>query len=161
MIETITLVTLCMLFLIFFRPGKTPPLEKSLVIERPGQYHLTLAPQLNLAQTFLETLAGRILASAPQNTGTHFFEVRDKQVVARGFDCYLLAITAREGRLYIQAVSPSEGGQGNYLQTISECAHVVLARIPDDEAHASGEGIVREVQSVAAQCGIQVRALSD
>lgn len=52
MIETLTIITLSVLFLIFFRPGKTPPLDNPMVIERPGKYHVTLAPQLNLAQPF-------------------------------------------------------------------------------------------------------------
>ena len=63
MIETLTLITLCVLFLIFFRPGKTPPLESQLVIERPGQYKITLVPQLNLAQRFIEALIVRLAKS--------------------------------------------------------------------------------------------------
>lgn len=54
MIETFTIIILSVLFLAFFLPGKTPPLNNPLVIEHPGQYHMTLAPQLNLAQPFIE-----------------------------------------------------------------------------------------------------------
>jgi len=60
MIETITIITLSVLFLIFFRPGKTPPLNNPLVIERPDHYHMTLPPQLNLAQPFIEAVAAQI-----------------------------------------------------------------------------------------------------
>src|SRR5487761_2630846 len=97
MVESATLITLCMLYLIFFRPGKTPPLENPLVIERAGQYHLTLAPRLNLAQPFIEAVAGQLALSSAQNIASQFFEVRDKQVVAHGYDFYLLAVSRRNG----------------------------------------------------------------
>jgi hypothetical protein len=160
MIETATLITLCMLYLMFFRPGKTPPLDNPLVIERPGQYHLTLAPQLNLAQSFVEAIAGRIaaIADVPLNTETYYFEVRDSQVAAHGFDCYLLAITRREGLLYIQAAPPIAKDQSN-LVVISEFARQVLVRFPDDEAHASAETIVSAVQQVSKLRGNQVKSL--
>jgi hypothetical protein len=57
MIETMTLITLSLLFLIYFRPGKTPLLDNPLVINRTGRYQATLAPQTNLAQPFIETIA--------------------------------------------------------------------------------------------------------
>jgi hypothetical protein len=160
MIETATLITLCMLYLMFFRPGKTPPLGNPLVIERTGQYHLTLAPQLNLAQSFLEAIAGQIadLADVPANTETTYFEVRDSEVAAHGFDCYLLAITRRAGLLYIQAAPPIAKDQSN-LSVISEFAYRVLFRFPDDEAHASAEEIVRAVQQASKQRGNQVKSL--
>ncbi|MFA6971190.1 MAG: hypothetical protein WC208_07290 [Gallionella sp.] len=162
MIETATLITLCMLFLIFFRPGKTPPLENPLVIERPGQYHLTLAPQLNLAQTFIEALANQIASSdeAAQSSATQFFEVRDNQVAAHGFDLYLLAITRRKGMLLFQAARPLSKDKNCYLSTISEFAHAVLARFPDGEEHASGEKIANAALQVAARRGIQIKTLS-
>ncbi len=111
MIETLTIITLSVLFLIFFRPGKTPPLNNPLVIQRPGQYHVTLAPQINLAQPFIEDIAKRLgsPAALAANSDTLCFEVRDKEVTAHGKDFYLLAITQRNGMLYFQATgSPSD-----------------------------------------------------
>lgn len=104
MIETATLITLCMLYLIFFRPGKTPPLENPLVIERPGQYRLTLAPQLNLAQPFAEAIA--IAVSELEIGGGRTFKVCDKQVEAHGCDFYLLSIARRDGMILIGADRP-------------------------------------------------------
>jgi len=93
MIETATLITLCLLFLIFFRPGKMPPLEKVLVIDRPGHYHLTLAPQLNLAQPFIEAVIAQFGTpnEGERDSAPGYFEVRDPQVKAHGRDRYLLA----------------------------------------------------------------------
>lgn len=161
MIETVTLITLCMLYLIFFRPGKTPALENPLVIERHNQYHLTLAPQLNLAQPFIEAVAGRIAASvdAPKNSGTCFFEVRDKQVAEHGYDFYLLAVTQREGMLYIQAARPVSTEPDSQLHTISEFAHGILARFPDDKESASGEKIVAAARQEAKLRGIRIKDL--
>lgn len=161
MIETATLITLCMLYLIFFRPGKTPPLQNPLVIERPNQYRLTLAPQLNLAQPFIEAVAGRISASgdAAKSSETCFFEVSDKQVAAHGHDFYLLAITQRDGMLYIQAARPVSKEPGSQLHNISEFAHEILARFPDDKDPASGEKIVAAAQQEAKLRGIRIKNL--
>ena len=156
MIEFTTIVTMCILFLIFFRPGKTPPLENPLVIERPGQYHMTLAPQLNLAQPFVEDLAARLNSLASMDCDTVYFEVKDKQVVAHGFDFYLFAITRRNGMLLFQAARPVSKS-GDQLEAIREFAKDVLKRFP-------GEGIrceeIAEVAREAAEArGIGIRTL--
>ena len=161
MIEFTTLVTLCILYLIFFRSGKTPPLENPLVIERPGQYHMTLAPLLNLAQPFIEDLVSRIGPSseASANCETKFFEVHDKQVNSHGFTFYLLAITQRNGVLYFQAARPLSKDQIGQLHTIKEFADNVLSHFPSDNEHVSCEEIVTAVKQVAGQRGIQAKIL--
>lgn len=130
MIETLTIITLCVLYLVFFRPGKTPPLSKSLVIDRPGKYHVTLAPHLNLAQPFVEAIAQRLIESGERtgDSGTQYFRITDKHVTSHGHDTYLLAITQRNGILLFQAAAPE--GDADHLQTISEFAENVLARFP-------------------------------
>lgn len=105
MIE-LTLVTLALLFVVFVvKPGRTPPLANPMVINRLGQYHITLAPQLNLAQPLIEDIAKRLGSARElaQNSSTLCFEVRDAEVKAHGQDFYLLAITQRNGMLYFQA----------------------------------------------------------
>jgi hypothetical protein len=157
MIETATLITLCMLYLIFFRPGKTPPLENPLVIERAGQYHLTLEPRLNLAQPLIESIIVQLGTLSEQNTATMCFEVRDKQVLAHGFDFYLLAITRRNGLWFFQAVRPISAESSEQFKTVSEFTSAVLARYPlENEDMAGGEDIVSAVQSVALSRGVQV-----
>lgn len=161
MVESATLLTLAMLYLIFFRPGKTPPLENPLVIERPGQYHMTLASHLNLAQPFIEALVKRMSSSGETtaDSETKFFEVRDKQVKAHGFNFYLLAITRRNGMLFFQAARPLSKDQTGQLHTISEFSRSVLARFPGEEGSGSDENIMAEVQEVAQQRNIQIAAL--
>jgi len=164
MIETLTIITLSVLFLIFFRPGKTPPLNNPLVIERPGQYHMTLAPHINLAQPFIEAVAKHVgtVSDVIQNSATQFFEVRDKQVTAHGHDCYLLAVTLRNGMLYFQATSPLDGNQNKHSKTIREFADAVLARFPVSGEHDSvlDERIVRAVQDAAQLRSIHVKLLA-
>ncbi len=158
MIEFTTIVTLAILFLIFFRPGKTPPLENPLVIERPGQYHMTLAPKLNLAQPFVEEVASRLGSAALPDCDTVFFEVRDKQVTAHGFDSYLLAISKRNGMLLFQAARPLSK-DANPLQVIREFSQGVLARFPGSGALASCEDIISTVQKAAQARDIMIRML--
>lgn len=161
MIESATILTLCMLYLIFFRPGKTPPLENPLVIERPGQYHMTLAPHLNLAQPFIEALVKRIGSSGETgaDSATKYFEVRDKQVSSHGYNFYLLAVTRRNGMLYFQAARPVSKDSDSQIKTISDFSNEVLARFPGNDGHESGADIAAEVQEVAQQRSIQIRAL--
>lgn len=165
MIETATLITLCMLYLIFFRPGKTSPLENPLVIERAGRYHVTLAPQLNLAQSYIEAIAGQAGASstATHSSATQFFVVHDKQVTAHGYGFYLLAVTQRNGVLYFQAARPSSKDPGSQLRTISAFADKVLARFPATGGHdaALDEGLLAAVQEAARLRGINIEPLSE
>jgi hypothetical protein len=161
MIETLTIITICMLLLIFFRPGKTPPLENPLVIERPGKYHVTLAPQLNLAQPFVEAVAQSLLESGRLNgnSSTQIFEVRDKQAVSHGHDEYLLAITQREGMLYFQAAAPAADDK---LKAISELSTGVLSRLPDtaDPSSDVDMEIDRAARQVAAARRIEISPCS-
>ena len=163
MIETLTLITLSVLFLIFFRPGKTPPLANQLTIERPGQYHITLAAQLNLAQPFIEDIARQLgtSGSTGQDSTTQCFEVRDKNVTAHGHDFYLLAITQRNGMLYFQAARPQSEDPSSQYKTISAFAASVLARVPPAASHNAGanERIVAATAIVAQQCQIEIKRL--
>lgn len=147
MIETLTIITLSVLFLIFFRPGKTPPLNNPLVIERPDQYHMTLMPQLNLAQPFIEAIAAQIGKSSDstQYSATQYFEVRDKQVTAHGHDCYLLAITRCNGILYFQAASPQSDDPNSHLHTIHKFADAVL------KLHKEDRHIRKEERAMSAK----------
>jgi len=163
MIETITLITLSLLLMSILRPGKTPPLDNPLVIERPGRYHMTLAPQINLAQPFIEAVDKQLgsVNDANQYSATQFFEVRDNQVTAHGHDCYLLAITQRNGMRYFQATSPLNGSQSNSHKTISEFAEKVLARFPftGENNPIMNERIVAAVQEAAQLRCIQIKQL--
>jgi hypothetical protein len=166
MIETLTLITLCVLFLVFFRPGKTPPLDSPLVIERPGKYKMTLAPKLNLAQPFIEAISVRLdklNLSAQQGNALQFFSISDKQVAAKKRDVYLLAIIVREGMLYFMAEQPISSNPGNYLDTIKTFAKDVLADFPDGDERTRmlGESIVNAVQEVSQERGIAADILSE
>ncbi len=158
MIEFTTIVTLCILYLIFFRPGKTPPLENPLVIERAGQYHMTLAPQLNLAQPFVEDVAGRLDSLASSDCDTVYFEVRDKQVTAHGFDFYLLAVSRRHGMLFFQAARPVSK-DANHLEAIREFSRNAMARFPEEGVQQPCEEIVSSVNEAAQVRGIEIRVL--
>lgn len=162
MIEFTTLVTLCVLYLVFFRPGKTPPLESPLVIERGGKYQLTLAPQLNLAQPYLEAIAAHLAAAGEKgpDSATQYFEVKDNQVKSHGQDFYLLAITRRNGMLYFQAARPASRDAASHLQTIREFSAAVLDKLGSTGRELPAEDIAAGAQHEANLRGIQVRALT-
>ncbi len=154
----LTIVTLVVLSLL--RPGKTPPLDNPLIIERPGQYHMTLAPQLNLAQPLIEDIAKRLAptCTTAQNSSTLCFEMRDREVTAHGKDFYQLAITQRNGMLYFQAIASQAGYPKDRAQAALEFANNVLANIPrTGEADANlNERIVAATRDAAQKRGIDV-----
>jgi hypothetical protein len=162
MIETLTIITLCVLYLVFFRPGKTPPLKNPLVINRPGKYHVTLAPHLNLAQPFVEAIAQQLIESTERSgdSGTQFFRVTDKHVTSHGHDTYLLAISQRDGILLFQAAVPA--GDAGHLQTISEFAQGALAKFPpigEPEVNIDQE-IVSAVERVASTKRVEITRIN-
>ena len=165
MIETITLITLSILLLIYFRPGKTPPLGSPLVIERAGQYQVTLAPQLNLAQPFIEAIAKQIITPVDtiQYSVTQCFEVRDKQVTAHGYKHYLLAITQRNGMLFFQGTAPSPllPGHDNSYDTLMKFSNTIMASMPATGSHSTAldERIVSAVKIAAQQRQIEIKSL--
>ncbi len=164
MIETLIILSLSALFLIFIRPSKTLALDNTLVIERLGQYHMTLAPQLSIVQPFIEAIANLLGTSsdATQYSTTQYFEVRDKHVTVRGHDFYLLAITLRNGVAYFQAVSPQIGDPNSHLEPIMEFANAVLARFPATGEHrlSLNEQIVASTLAAARLRSIQVKRLA-
>ncbi|MDX8400642.1 MAG: hypothetical protein R8K20_10405 [Gallionellaceae bacterium] len=132
MLESLTIITLITLYLVFFRPGKTPALNNPLIIHRPGQYHMTLAPQLNLAQPFIEDLAKQIGSPSElaANSATLCFEVKDKDATAHGKNFYLLAITQRNGLLYFQVTSSKSDDKSAHAEEILAFANNVLVSSP-------------------------------
>lgn len=150
------LVTITLIVVVnVIKPGRTPPLKNPLVIERVGQYHITLAPQLNLAQSLIESIAkglgnGRELNS---NSSTICMEVRDAEVTAHGKEFYLLAITQRNGMLYFQATSSLADERKTRMEELLAFAEKTLHAFPragNPDAHLS-ERIILAAQKVALQ----------
>lgn len=162
MIESLTIITLCVLYLVFFRPGKTPPLANPLVIDRPGKYHVTLAPHINLAQPFVEAIAQNLLEHGKRsgNSDPQYFDVTDKHVKAHGQENYLLAISQRDGLLVFQASAPV--ADTSHLQTITEFASGILEKFPaagESDSAIAGQ-IVSAAQQVASAKQIQIAQIS-
>lgn len=161
MIETLTIITLSVIALIIFRPGKTPPLESPLVINRVGQFHAVLAPKINLAQPLLENVSRRMSenARAGDNTPPLYFRVEDKEVKAHGQDYYLLAATLRDGVLYFQAAAP--GKDQNDLETIRAFSEPELSRHAETRTRAdqASGALIDALHSAASQRGATLTPL--
>ncbi len=161
MIETLTLITISIIALIIFRPGKTPPLENPLVINRIGQFHAVLAPKINLAQPLLESISRQVTEEMRSggNTPPLYFMVEDKEVKAHGRDHYLLAATLRDGVLYFQAAAPGES-QGD-LDAIRAFSDAELSRHAEtrtrDEQNAGA--LTKAIHAAATQRGASLTAL--
>lgn len=163
MIELITLTILTLVVLSLIRPGKTPPLDNPLIIERPGHYHMTLAPQLNLAQPLIENIAQRLgKASDPgQESSTLCFEVHDKAVALKGSATYLLAVTQCHGLLYFQVIAAQAGYAKDRADALRSFAQAVLVNVPKSQVidENLNERIRREVRDSALQRRITIEVL--
>jgi hypothetical protein len=148
LIEFITLTILSILVISIMRPGKTPPLENSLTIERPGRYRMKLAPQLNLAQPFFEVIAERLLTltTAPADNLVWWFEITDKNVAAHGHQYYFLKMNWRAGLWEFEAIAPT----AKSIENDQSAAEV----IKEDE-------ICAVVFSVAKQLKIMATAVAE
>jgi len=163
MIETLTIITISVIALIIFRPGKTPPLENPLTINRIGQFHAMLAPKINLAQPLLENISLRVTEEMRQNGNTPplYFKVQDKEVKAHGQDFYLLAATLRDGVLYFQGAAPDKK-HGN-LDSIRAFSEAELSKHPETRPHAESASatLVDAIQAAANQRGATVTRLEE
>ncbi len=164
MIESITAITIIMLLLAYFRPGKTPPLEKPLHIVRTGKYQMILAAKLNLAQPFLEDVAQRI---RPQIVGidgfeVQYFVVRDKQVKAHGSNEYLLAIGCRNQMLSFYAANPKSSKPNEYLELIEGYSNDFSIDFPSEDMNRQmlGAIVVNAIMAVAEDKNIDVIRLT-
>jgi len=164
MIE-LTLVTLALLFVVFVvKPGRTPPLANPMVIQRLGKYHITLAPQLNLAQPLLEDIA-KLLGNPSElspDSSTLCFKVHDEEVKAHGRDYYLLAITQRNNMLYFQVTTSQADEPRLQIEELLAFADKTLLAVPrqGEVDERLNERIVLGAQEVAQQHNARIFVLS-
>jgi hypothetical protein len=163
MLETLTVITICVTLLIIFRNGKTEPLKNPLVINRVGQFQAVLAPMLNLAQPMLENISKQLGEQERHNGNSNplYFKVRDKEIKAHGKDFYLLAATLRDGVLYFQAAAPEE--QVSDLDTIRAFSETEMSRHPAEMAShsdAAEAALTNAIQTAAGQRGSALTPLA-
>lgn len=164
--ETLLVLTLVTLIVITIRRAKPVILDNPVIIQRSGQYHITLAPQLNRAQTFIEQIARQFTQTHPPagDLPTQYFEVRDPKVFSQGESCYLLAISLRGGILYFQAINPQPllRDSDSHYKTLHEFSEAVLKLHPLSEpaGELAAEKLHAAVAAVAAQLMIAVKVLS-
>jgi len=163
--ESLLLITIVTLVILTIRRAKPVVLDTPVTIQRPGQYHMILAPQLNRAQTFIEQIAKQFLLSHPPKADlpSQYYEIRDPAVFAKGESAYLLAITLRDGMLYFQAINPQlKANDGDsHLKALNESADEALKKYPHSEPAEEqwGEKLRESVDTIARQLKITVKAL--
>jgi len=164
--ESLLLLTIITLIVITIRRARPVILENPVIIQRPGQYHITLAPQLNRAQNFIEQIAKQYIQSqSPErDLPTQYFEVRDPKVFSKGQSSYLLAIAMRGGILYFQAVNPKprQHDADSNFKTLHDYSESVLQHHPfSGPADEHGAGKLHTiVDTNAAQLMIAVNVLA-
>jgi len=166
-VELFLLVLLIGLIVLVIRGGKHEVLDNPLVIQSPGQYHITLAPNLDGAQPFIEQIVGKFAQSHPPQgeLPSQFFEVRNPDVLAQEGNLYLLAAAYRGGLLYFQAINPQPllRDDDSHLKQVREFSEAVLALHP--LAHPAGgeeaEKLRSAVEMAARQLKISVKPLTE
>lgn len=165
--ELFLLIILVTLVVLGIRRGKPAVLDNPLIIQQPGQYHITLAPQLDRAQTFIEQAAGQFAQSHPPQgeIPTRFFEVRDSSVLPEDGSFYLLAATYRGGLLYFQAINPQPllRDADSHLKQVREFSEAVLALHPLEHPAGGDEAdkLRTAVEMAARQMKLTVKMLPE
>ena len=165
--ELLLAIILISLVVLAIRRAKPVEMENPVIIQRPGQYHITLAPQLNRAQTFIEQIAKQFIQLHPpkSNILTQYFEVRDPKVFSQGESSYLLAIALRGGLLYFQAVNPKPllRDADSHYKTLREFSEAVLRHHPVTEPADElwAEKLRDSVETIAGQMKLAVKILHE
>lgn len=130
--------------LVIIGRGKILPSEKPLIIEREGQYKMSLAAGLNLAQPFIEAIAKQdfLCAAAHHNELMLYFEVRDKNIASRKQPFYLLEVSLQNGCLPFDAKSAPQGATSPNPASFGHGEHTMM------------EEIENAIHGVAKQWGI-------
>jgi hypothetical protein len=159
-VELILLIVLVAIVGVAIRGGRKPELDVPLIVHEPGQYHITLAPQLQHAQGFLEHVAKHLLQLhiTPGECPTQYFVVHE----AEGE--YLLAAALRGGMAYFQAISPQKLWRDgdSHLKAIREFSQVVMAQHPLLQAVSQDTQILLDVvESVAVHQQLRISLLQE
>lgn len=127
--ESLLLITIITLVVLTIRRARPVILETPVIIQRPGQYQITLAPQLNRAQIFVEQIAKQFaqLHQSGGDLSTQYFEVRDPKVFSKGENSYLLAIAYVVGCCIFRRSIPSLY-RAKRVATIKPCANFLMQR---------------------------------
>lgn len=162
MIEITTITLLVITFIILGRLTKPRQLERPVVIARSGNYHVTLAPRLNLAITLIERIAHsyRAQPALSGDSTTLCLAVNDPSLRRYAIESYLLAITLKHGMLYFQAMQPAPNGDNPYRQ-LGEFAEAALKNIPpaDVPQAQQDERLLAAAEQAAAGHDISIRRL--
>jgi len=166
-VELFILALLITLVVLGIRGGKSVALDKPLIIQSPGRYHFTLAPQLERAQTFIEQIASQFAQAHPLQgdiPGQHF-AVRDPDVLAQEGEFYLLAVSYLGDLLYFQAINPRPllRDSDSHLKQVREFSEAVLALHPvvNPAGGNEVEKLRRAVDLAAHQLKISVKPLTE
>lgn len=165
MAELFFLILLVSFVVVAIRRGKPVILDTPVIISRAGKYHITLAPQLNRAQSFIEQIAAQLARLEPPllSSDSVFFSVRDAKICPASEPLYLLAVTVRGGVSYFQAILPQPllRDRDSHYQTVSEFAAAVLLGQPATEVSDADIPIIsKAVLDVAERVNVPVLMLS-
>ncbi|MDO9010580.1 MAG: hypothetical protein Q7U78_02060 [Gallionella sp.] len=160
MYEALLLAVLVVLVILVMRKPVT--LDSPLIIQHPGQYHITLAPQLAHARSFLELITGKFAEAAPHegDAATQYFEVRETEVP--GAARYLLAVGSRAGILYFQAINPQpllKDADSHYETVRSFSEQVMVQLAPLAENRDAAVSLRTVVEAAAQQLNIECNRL--
>ncbi|HXU92909.1 MAG TPA: hypothetical protein VFP33_04570 [Gallionella sp.] len=162
MIELVLLVVVVATVILAIRKGDAAAPAEPIIAQRPGQYHITLAPQLGSSLGFIEAVAQRLAGdSLPAgDVPTRYF--RACRADGQAESLYLLAIAFRKGVFFIQAIVPRPlRDEESHLVDLREFSEAVLLHYPPVPPLDAGgaERIDAAVEEVARQYGIAVGKL--
>ncbi len=156
MIELVLLIAVVAIVLLALRGGGGT--DEPVIIRLPGQYHITLAPQLASSRGFIEGLAQRLAGGSHPSGDTPTRCFRMNRAGGREEDFYLLAVAFRKGAFFIQAIAPRPlvRDEAIHLASLREFSDAVLQHYPPvPPVDAEGaENMDNAVEEAARQAGV-------
>lgn len=161
MIELALLVVIVATVVLAVRSGAAGS-DQPIIVRSPGQYHITLAPQLGSSRGFFETVAQRLAGDGRPDgdTPTIYFQVRRTGAQAESF-C-LLAVAFRKGIFFIQAIVPRPLQRvESHLAALREFSDAVLLHYPPVPplAMTGAETMDAAIEEVARKAGFEAERL--
>jgi hypothetical protein len=160
MYELVILVVLVAVIVLSIR-GKKKCLDTPIIIHLPGQYHITLAPGLEQAESFIKKIAGKFRAShtSQADIATQFFQVCELTDSVHNEASYLLAISWRNGILFLQAIIREYDIAEENIPKLREYSEAVLVNHPPREPvdELGGDHLRYIVDAMACQSKLSVK----
>ena len=149
MFELFFLAGLVALVVWLIRGKSTVVFDEPVIVQEPGLYHATIAPQFTKSQQLIAEIAQQFRQTDRADIGTRYFDLHDAGLH------YLMAVTRRAGVLYFQVIGHTTEG----VQDLRSFSEQVLLHHPLTLPLSEPAGLIDAVHAAARSLKIDCLSL--